>query len=271
MYNSDSTPTTGKIFIGITISLLIIILSRIGVFNDVYSVSSGIFNDFQQQNMNFFKNVEQDINFLSNLGNLRDENQKLKSENSNLKSDLDSANILLEDSKKILKQLSFNPEKKYIPVRITQYSDNQTEIVINKGSKEGVKLNDVLVIENYLIGIITEVNEGYSRGRLIISSSSKVPSQSMKGDLRGVSLGDGINSINFQQVPNTTKLQINDRVVTAGVDGTYPFGLTIGKIINIESKDTDIEQKAQLATEINLKNLREIFIIRNKWRIAIFF
>jgi len=264
MYNSDPTPTTGKIVLGIIISLMIIILSRIGIFKDVYIVSASIFKDFQQQNMLFFKDLEQNLTFLTDLGNLRGENEILKIENQNLKSENISQVIALEDANKIAKQLTFNPNIDYLPVRIVQYSENQTEIIINKGSIDSVKVDDVLVIDNYLIGTVTEVNVNYARARLIISTNSKVPAESKTDKLKGVAMGDGINAITLQQVPNDKKLTIDDYILTAGLGGTFPYGLIIGKIIKIDSKDADIEQKAQISTEINLKNLREIYIIREK-------
>jgi rod shape-determining protein MreC len=264
MYNSDSTPTTGKIFIGIIISSLIIILSILGVFKDAYMVSASIFKDFQQQNMLFFGRIEQDFKFLNDLGNLRSENEMLKAENQNLKSEKITQQIALDDLTKISKQLTFNSDMNYIPVRITLYSDNQTEIVIDKGSKEGVKENDVLVIDNYLVGVVTEVSENFAKGRLIISKNSKVPSETKKDNMRGVSVGDGISTIVLQQVPNEKSLTIDDYVLTAGLDGVFPYGLIIGKIVKIESKEAEIEQKAQVSTEINLKNLREIFIIKKR-------
>jgi rod shape-determining protein MreC len=264
MYNSDSTPTTGKIFFGIIISLLIVILSMLDVFKDVYTLSSSVFKDFQQQNMQFFGRLEQDFKFLGDLGVLRSENETLKVENQNLKSEKIAQQVVIDDLTRISKQLKFNPDMEYIPVRINLYSDNQTEIIINKGSKEDIKENDVLVIDNYLVGIITEVSENFAKGRLIISTNSKVPSESKIDKLRGVSIGDGISTIVLQQVPNEKSLTLDDYVLTAGLDGIYPYGLIIGKIVKIESKEADIEQKAQVATELNLKNLREIFIIRRK-------
>jgi rod shape-determining protein MreC len=262
MYNSDTTPTTGKILFGIIVSLLIIILSRIGVFKDTYSISAGIFKDFQQQNMLFFKGVEQDFAFLGELGNLKNENESLKSQNEILLSEKLSFQLALEESQKISKQLTFNTTVEYIPVRIIKYSENQTEIIINKGSNDGIRENDVLVIEKFLVGMVTEVNGTFSKGRLIISTDLKVPSESKTDGLKGVGVGDGINTVLFQQVPNNKKLTLNDYVVTAGLGGVFPYGLIVGRVIKIESKDADIEQKAQVAMEINLKDLRDIYIIR---------
>jgi len=262
MYNSDTTPTTGKILFGIIVSLLVIILSRIGIFKDTYAVSANIFKDFQQQNMMFFRSIEQDFAFLGALGNLKNENESLKVKNEILLSEKLTLQMTLEESQKISKQLTFNTDVEYIPVRITKYSENQTEVIINKGSNDGVRQNDVLVIERFLVGLVIEVNEGFSKARLIISTDSKVPSESMSSKLKGVGVGDGINTILFQQVPNEKKLTIDDYIVTAGLGGVFPYGLIVGKIIKIESKDADIEQRAQVATEINLKDLREIYIIR---------
>lgn len=126
MYNKGSSLTIGKIFYGIVFSLAFVLLMKIGVFKDFYDFSAVFFRDFQQQNMAFFGQIKQNLDFINNLGDLKthndelsDENAKLMSENSGLKNKMNENNL-------ILNQQSFNPQFNYLPVRISKYKDNQT-------------------------------------------------------------------------------------------------------------------------------------------------
>lgn len=265
MYSSDSAPNNGKILLGIILSLLILISSKIGVFSDLYSASAVFFKDFQIQNMAFFKGLSDDFEFISNLGSLKSENDELKDKNQKLSSENIALQNKIDELNQIIKQQSsFSGDYEYLPVSIMQYSENQTEIIISKGSNDGIKANDVLVLDNYLIGSVIEAKTNYSHAKLIISANSKVSSITKNTKLKGITNGDGINQLNMQQVLNDKKLSTGEYVLTAGVDGIFPYGLIIGKITKIESNDTDILQKAQVATDLNLKNLMNIFIIRKK-------
>lgn len=265
MYNADSAPHNGKILLGIILSLLILILSKIGVFSDLYSASAVFFKDFQTQNMAFFKGINEDLQFISNIGNIKQENDELKSKNQKLNSENVTLQTKISELNLIIKQEeSFGGNYEYIPVRIIQYSENQTEIIISKGSNEGINVNDVLVLDNYLIGVVIETKTTYSTAKLIISTNSKISSITSVTKLKGLAIGDGINQLNLQQVPNDKKLTTEEHLLTAGVDGVFPYGLIIGKISKVESNDTDILQKAQVTTDINLKNLMDIFIIKKK-------
>jgi len=264
MYNNDSKLTIGKIFYGIVFSLTFVLLMKIGVFKDVYDFSAVFFRDFQQQSMVFFGQVKQNFDFINNLGDLKtrndelsDENAKLISENTGLKNKINENNL-------IANQQSLNPQFNYLPVRISKYKDNQTEIILNKGSNENIQVNDVIVSENYLIGHVTEVFNYYSIARLIIDSNHKIAVESQSTKLKGMAFGDGINSIMMKQVPNEKKLEMSEIIITAGTDGIYPYGLIVGKIIKIESQATDIEQTAEINLELKIKDMREVFIIKSK-------
>jgi len=264
MYNNDSKLTIGKIFYGIVFSLTFVLLMKIGVFKDVYDFSAVFFRDFQQQSMVFFGQVKQNFDFINNLGDLKtrndelsDENAKLISENTGLKNKINENNL-------IANQQSLNPQFNYLPVRISKYKDNQTEIILNKGSNENIQVNDVIVSENYLIGHVTEVFNYYSIARLIIDSNHKIAVESQSTKLKGMAFGDGINSIMMKQVPNEKKLEMSEIIITAGTDGIYPYGLIVGKIIKIESQVTDIEQTAEIDLELKIKDMREVFIIKSK-------
>ena len=262
--NSDNeTLNYVKIFFGITLSLIFVLLMKVGVFKDMYNFSASFFQDFQQENMSFFGQIKEDFDFINNLGNLKIQNDYLLAENSKLLAQNSSLLNLLSDNTLITKQLSFNSQVKYIPSRITKYKDNQTAVILNKGIDEGVKVNDVIVLENYLIGHVSEVYNSYAVGLLTIDAQSKMAIITQNSKLKGVGNGDGVSSIMVGQLPNDKQLEMSEIVLTAGTDGIYPFGLIIGKITKIDSQVIAVEQAAQVVPDIKMKDLREVFIIKN--------
>mgnify|MGYP001232305728 CR=1 FL=1 len=254
MYKNDSSLSISKILFGIIFSLFIVILVRIGVFKDLYNVSASIFKDFQQQNMTFFGQIKQDFDFLTNLGNYKLQNEQLIADNTKLISENSDLRNQLNDYKLITSQMTFDPQYDYIPLRITKYKDSQTEVILNKGEGENIKIDDIIIFQKFLVGRVIEVNKSYSVAKLIIDSKNKIAAESQSSKLRGVCTGDGISGMLMEQVPNNKPLGMSELILTSGTDGIYPYGLIVGKVSKIESRATDIEQSAQIVPRQRIEN-----------------
>jgi rod shape-determining protein MreC len=262
MYGSENTLTTAKIVIGIVISLVCVMLSKMGAFQDVYKAGANLFKDFQQQNSVFFAGISQDLGFFSDLGSLNQDNLQLKAENNKLLSDNVELQKSLADAQLILKQLSFDPKRELIPVRMTLLLDDQTEIMLNKGKLDGINLNGVLISENYLLGKVIESEDNYAKAKLIFDSGIKMAVITEDSKLKGIASGDGINSLKLTEVPNNKSLQDGEYVLTAGTDGIFPYGLIVGKVVNIKTVATAISQEADIIPVLKLREIRDFFQIK---------
>ena len=56
-------------------------------------------------------------------------------------------------------------------------------------------------------------------------------------------------------------LQAGDRVVTSGLTGTFPRGLAIGGLTQVEKSEGDLFQSAEIEPEVDLSKLDEVLII----------
>ena len=52
MYGSENTLTIAKVLLGIIISLILVLLSKLGAFQQVYDLGANIFKDFQFRHKN---------------------------------------------------------------------------------------------------------------------------------------------------------------------------------------------------------------------------
>ena len=149
--------------------------------------------------------------------------------------DLEKKIITFEnvELKKLIDDYFVEDKKAYAKVLIDKESPFLRSIVINKGSRNGVKAGMTVYDDIYLIGKIVEVNFLTSRVLLISDINSKVPITIQPLNVQGIMSGLEKTSGQLQYI-NQEEL-ISDKnqkliVVTSGIGGIFKSGIPIGEI-----------------------------------------
>jgi rod shape-determining protein MreC len=108
-------------------------------------------------------------------------------------------------------------------------------VVIDKGFQHGVKAGQAVVDEAGVVGQVTRVFAWVSEVTLVTDKEQAVPIQSVRSGLRGVTFGIGYDgTLELRFMPVNADIQNGDLLVTSGIDGTYPPGLPVAVVSNIE-------------------------------------
>jgi rod shape-determining protein MreC len=108
-------------------------------------------------------------------------------------------------------------------------------VVVDKGFQQGVKAGQAVVDETGVVGQITRVFAWVSEVTLVTDKEQAVPIQSVRSGLRGVTFGIGYDgTLELRFMPVNADIQNGDLLVTSGIDGTYPPGLPVAVVSNIE-------------------------------------
>jgi len=122
----------------------------------------------------------------------------------------------------------------YAKVLIDRNSPYLKSIILNKGSKDNVKLGMAVLDDSYLVGKIIEVNYTNSRVLLLSDLNSKIPVLLEPQSLHAVLSGSGKNYgvIEYTKEEHNNKLDIEDKIVvyTSGYGGLFKPGLPVGEI-----------------------------------------
>jgi len=146
-------------------------------------------------------------------------------------------NFLTAENKKLRELIdeSINSEEIFARVLIDRESPFLKSIVLNKGSKDNVKIGMAIMDRNYLVGQIIEVNYSNSRALLLSDLNSKIPVIIQPPFMQAVASGTG----NDYGVIEYTKdeyeeNQIEKKVIvyTSGLGGLFKPGIPVGKILN---------------------------------------
>ena len=181
--------------------------------------------------------------FLSEYFNVYKENQNLKDKIHKLNNDKLNY-IFLENENKKLKEIigeNTNISDGIISkVLIDKDGKFLKSIILNKGSKNGIKKGMVVLEKNYLVGQIIEVNYTTSRAILISDLNSNIPVVIEPGSFQSILSGTGKAYGKIKYSKNKIFLDENNIVYTSGYGGNFRAGLPIGKINN-EIEDLAVE------------------------------
>ena len=221
----------------ILLSIVVIILSnlnfkpielaRLGINETIYRASFLIskpenylqnLNSKLNEHLNLFENYQNTKSELENLMEEKITNNFLKLENEKLRSLIDD-NI---GSNEILARVMIDRESPFLRT-----------IILNKGTKDNIKLGMAIIDGVYLVGQIIEVNYSNSRALLLSDLNSKIPSvlapQNMQAVISGTGKDYGI--IEHTRDDFEENLLNKDTIIyTSGLGGLFKPGIPIGKI-----------------------------------------
>ena len=181
-----------------------------------------------KDHLNLYENYKKNEVLLNDLRKKKLTNEFLVLENEKLR------NLINE---------SIKSEDIYAKVLVDKDSPYLKSIVLNKGSKNNVKLGMAIVDDSYLVGKIIEVNYTNSRALLLSDLNSKIPVLLEPLNIHAVLSGTGKNYgvIEFTKEEYDKKVNNSEIIVyTSGYGGLFKPGLPVGKIINNKNSKKNI-------------------------------
>jgi rod shape-determining protein MreC len=147
-----------------------------------------------------------------------------------------SIDYLILENKKLRKLIDESIQSKDIFAKVLVDNDSPylKSIILNKGSKDNVKMGMAIVDGSYLVGKIIEVNFTNSRALLLSDLNSKIPVLLEPYDLQAVLSGTGQNNGTIEYTKEEYRdLMKGDVIVyTSGQGGLFKPGLPVGKLNN---------------------------------------
>jgi rod shape-determining protein MreC len=107
-------------------------------------------------------------------------------------------------------------------------------IIIDRGSEDGVQVNDVVANASGLIGRVVLVTNDLAKVQLLTDNNSSIGALVERTRRQGVVRGNGGTGIQMFDIPSLADVQAGDRVLTAGIDGVYPRGIPVGTVTRSE-------------------------------------
>ena len=217
--------------------IILIFLSRInftainylksGINEVVYRISFIVSLPEKQIN-NSFVAVNKHFKLYDQYNSLQDELKLLKGKNYNLNY-LQSENDRL---RKLIDEYLINSDELVAKVLLDKNSPFLKSLIVNKGSKDNLKIGMAVLDGSYLVGKIVEVNYATARVLLISDLNSKIPVILEPGDIQSIMTGTGKNFGEIQHFEKEYDISEKKLIYTSGAGGVFKSGIPIGELIN---------------------------------------
>ena len=136
-----------------------------------------------------------------------------------------------------LAQLPITPgyTAQLVEVVYTEHDVFKRRILVSKGADAKVEVGQVVMDDMGVVGQITRVYPLLSEVTLITEKDRAVPVQVLRNGLRSIVFGAGDTSqLTLRFMPEGADIQSGDVLVTSGIDGIYPQGIPVAKVVKVE-------------------------------------
>ena len=251
-------------------SILIIILSSLD-FKVIRYVKVGI-NELVYRSSfvvsipeNFITNTFIEITDYSSFFN---DYKKNKKELSQLKSSNISSEIIEFENKELKELINdyiSSSDKILAKIIVDHDSPFLKSIIINKGSKDNIKIGTNVYDQSYLVGRVIEVNYKTSRVLLLSDLNSNIPVSIVPQNIQAIVTGTGGNhgEVKYTKDISSVKFEDESIIYTSGTGAIFKSGTPIGKIKNTEDQSnnkflveffSDFSQLKYVFAEVTINN-----------------
>ena len=174
-----------------------------------------------KSHMDLYESHQKELIKIENSDQLKLQNEFLTAENKKLRELLDA---------------SINSQEIFARVLIDKDSPYLKSVVLNKGTKDKVKIGMAVIDDVYLVGQIIEVNYTNSRALLLSDLNSKIPSVLEPDDIQAVISGTGSDFGKIEHTQEEFREDFKNKEIfayTSGLGGLFKPGIPIGKINSI--------------------------------------
>ena len=219
------------------ISTFIIVLSSLD-FKIIRYLKSGINEVVYRSSFvvsipeNFIRNTIIDI---SEYTTFYSDYKKNKDELSSLKSKNISNEITLYENKELKELINdyvSSSNKLLAKIIVDHNSTFLKSIIINKGSKDGIKIGTNIYDQSYLVGRVIEVNFKSSRVLLLSDLNSNLPVTIVPQNIQAIITGSGENYGEIKYIKDGNKEEFTEKSIayTSGTGAIFKSGVPIGKL-----------------------------------------
>ena len=138
---------------------------------------------------------------------------------------------------------------------------------IDKGSKDGIKVDMNVIAGSGLVGIVTDVGKNYAVVRAIIDDTSNVSGMILSNNDNCIVSGNlksmtESNMITFSDLEDSEdKVSTGDSVVTSNISDKYLPGLLIGYVTDITEDNNNLTKSGEITPVVDFKHLQDVLVI----------
>ena len=195
-------------------------------------------------------------------------NRYLNNQLINIKAKLQTHEGLILENKKLIKLLDSSytiKEQKFILARVSSLTQSKLkkQIIINRGSKDNIKVGQIVLGADGIVGQIIQVSPFYSTIVTITDPTQHVPVKNQRNKIRGITKGKPSNkhAMNVRFIKSTLDIQIADIFLSSSIGSKFPANYPVGKVVNVNKHYNNDFLNIELTPSQNIEKLEFVLVI----------
>ena len=138
-------------------------------------------------------------------------------------------------------------------------------VVIDRGETSNIALGSPVLDANGVLGQVTRVYPRRSEVTLLIDRDQAIPVFNPRTGARSVAYGDpspgGGGSIELRFVPSNADVIEGDLLTTSGVDGVYPAGIPVARVLRVEHRADSAFSRIHCEPMARIQQARHVLVL----------
>lgn len=204
---------------------------------------------------NFFSSVRQ-------LGSLRSENSRLRSQLEAERADDDRQEALADENVRLHEQLDLRrswPTMRTVTAQVIgeNPSNYKWAVQIDKGRSSGIRVDMPVIDPDGLVGKVVSVTNTSAQVLLLIDPGAGAKARIEGADVTGFVAGSGAtDKMRLELVGTTARVEEGDEVVTSSYNrGVFPPGIPVGTVSAVEEDAAALQKLVTVEPEVNFTDL----------------
>ena len=203
---------------------------------------------------------------ISSFREHKSENRLLRENIDNLEKEILDLRELDLENKRLRELLGFREKKshKFVPAMVIARDPSglKDTIIIDKGKKQKVQKDMVVISGNGLVGRVRESGWSIARVLLITDRDSVVSSIVQMTRDEGAIVGNGRNGLLMRYLELNSKVKQGDKIITSGFGGVFEKGILIGEVVSVKKDASGLYLNAIVKPEVDIAQLEEALVMR---------
>ena len=135
-------------------------------------------------------------------------------------------------------------------------------LTIDRGESDGIARGAAIIAPEGVVGQVFLVSGHAARVLLVSDHNSGVDALVQRTRARGIVQGTVDAGCVLKYVKRTEDVQVGDELVTSGLDGIFPKGLPVGRVVAIDKRGQGLFQSADVTPRVDFDQLEEVLVTR---------
>jgi len=181
---------------------------------------------------------------------------------------LSNLNEIQRENVRLRSVLNFEapPGYELLPARVVSITGTVAPIsaVINKGSRNGVVPGMPVINQDGLVGRVIAAFEEVATIELLTNPAHRVAARVAESREMGIVRYRTREGMILDNFPILGRIEIGHQVLSSGLGGTYPAGLVIGTVRDVDRPPEETFCRVELEPAADFNSLEELFVLRER-------